>query len=248
MPPLVAGDAEGSPADRVIGDISTHGMRLEDRDPRTLTPNPLNHRRHPNAQRNALHSSIDDIGWVLPVVFNERTGLLIDERNLDTVPTLVLDLDPADEQLALAVLDRMVGMASIDRSLEEVLMSQLADRDSELAQLIANIGDEHYAPRERRAESSYQTQDIGVGLVPGEAFNYVTLLFKSETDWGAAIAHFGLHPVMDPFMDTKRGINRVVDGGDYLKRAIQHRGDDVLMPEPPPLLELGLEPPVMPSA
>lgn len=38
-------------------------LRLEWIDPKTLTPNPQNWRRHPKAQKDALEAVIGEVGW-----------------------------------------------------------------------------------------------------------------------------------------------------------------------------------------
>ena len=75
-------------------------MRLEYLNPSTLQPNPLNARLHPAKQRRALADIFDGIGMIQPVIFNERTGKLIDghmrveeyiERNQEEMPVIVVD-------------------------------------------------------------------------------------------------------------------------------------------------------------
>jgi hypothetical protein len=41
-----------------------------------LTANPANWRRHPETQTEALIGAIEEIGFVVPVIFNTRTGRL----------------------------------------------------------------------------------------------------------------------------------------------------------------------------
>ncbi|MFN3691225.1 MAG: ParB N-terminal domain-containing protein, partial [Fimbriimonadales bacterium] len=43
-----------------------------------LTANPRNPRRHPSRQLEALRASLRSLGFVAPVIVNERTGYLID--------------------------------------------------------------------------------------------------------------------------------------------------------------------------
>ena len=46
--------------------------------PDQLLAHPLNARRHPNAQRDALDASLDTLGWIQRIVVNQRTGHVID--------------------------------------------------------------------------------------------------------------------------------------------------------------------------
>ena len=53
-------------------------IRLEWLDPKELTPNIKNWRRHPENQRAALEGVIEEVGWAGAALYNERTGRLID--------------------------------------------------------------------------------------------------------------------------------------------------------------------------
>ena len=88
--------------------------------PESLTSNPMNWRQHPQAQRDALESVLDGIGWVQDVIVNKRTGLVVDgharidlaiERGEATVPCVYVDLSPDEERLVLATLDPIGAMA-----------------------------------------------------------------------------------------------------------------------------------------
>ena len=64
--------------------------------------NPQNFRKHPQAQRNAVRESLNELGWIDAVLENIQTGNLIDghERvwqalqNNEDVPYLKVDLTP----------------------------------------------------------------------------------------------------------------------------------------------------------
>jgi hypothetical protein len=58
----------------------SHPLRLEWIEAGSLAENPLNWRRHPDAQVKALKDVIGDpsIGWAGACLYNERTGRLID--------------------------------------------------------------------------------------------------------------------------------------------------------------------------
>lgn len=207
---------------------SKNDMRLEWRDPRTLDPNPLNYRTHPARQRDAFSLALEDLGWIAPLVMNERTGHLLDghlrreeaiEANIERVPVVVLDLDERQEKEALLVLDQIGNMAGTNAHLD-ALTSALEERNRRLASLL--FGDEDPGENDdpvdpaRPADGAHQPP---VGLNPGEKFNYVMLLFRTDLDWAAAQAHFGISREADIFHDKGVGVTRVVDGGRYLARA-----------------------------
>ena len=76
-------------------------------------------------------------------------------------------------------------------------------------------------------DTSYRSDDpMRVQLVPGEKFDYVMLLFRTELDWLRAQEHFGLERREDPFIRSKEvGQVRVVEGADYLAR-MDERSDN----------------------
>jgi hypothetical protein len=93
--------------------------------------NPLNYRRHGDAQRDALRTMLGDVGWVQGVIENKRTGNLIDghariEEALrddpkQSVPYLIVDLSPAEEKAVLATLDPIGAMAEVDQATLDLL-------------------------------------------------------------------------------------------------------------------------------
>jgi ParB-like chromosome segregation protein Spo0J len=99
--------------------------------PDQLLANPLNFRRHPPEQLEALRGSIGTLGWVKPVLVNRVTGHVLDgharveealRQEIPSIPVLYVDLTPDEEKLALAVLDPITGMAyQDDRLLTELL-------------------------------------------------------------------------------------------------------------------------------
>jgi Domain of unknown function (DUF4417) len=101
--------------------------RLEFLDPSQLDDHPENWKFHPPEQLESLKELIDELGWLKPLIFNERTGRLIDghgRKRLTNgpVPVYVVDLDPALESKALATLDP-IGWAGVsDKSKYDKLL------------------------------------------------------------------------------------------------------------------------------
>lgn len=91
-------------------------------DPTDLLAHPLNARRHPGSQRDALRESLGRVGWVDIVKVNRRTGHVVDghariEEAITAarpVPVLYLDMDEEDERYVLATLDPIGALASYD--------------------------------------------------------------------------------------------------------------------------------------
>lgn len=195
-------------------------------DPRSLAPHPLNARRHGSVQRAAYAELLDEVGWLDALKYNRRTGRLLDghmrredaiERNLEAVPVLVFDLPAEQEPTVLYFLDRIGALADQDAAKEAELRALIETEQETLATLLAGVTPELDESEAGTPEADDRQQ---IGLAPGEAFNYVVLLFRSELDWQVAQTHFGLERVQDPFRTEKAavGIGRVLDGGAYLER------------------------------
>ena len=203
-------------------------MRLEYLDPRSLTPNPKNHRKHGGRQRQVFSDVLDEVGMVDAVVWNERTGRLLDghmrveefiERNEKEMPVLVVDLPEDKEHLALFFKDRIAAMANVDNAAEKHL-AEIVDTEKELLDALAREvqGLANDLEELDPEKSAGKDDKRGIGLNPGEGFNYVVLLFRTNIDWYAAQEHFGVVQVHDPLNTNRISAGRIVDGGDYLKR------------------------------
>ena len=112
--------------------------------------NPRNPRKHPQKQRDAVHGSLNTLGWIAPVVVNVRTGYVIDghERiwqalandNAD-VPLVEVDLSEDEEALALATFDFITYMAEYDRDNLDALLREVNTDDAALQATIAELGE-----------------------------------------------------------------------------------------------------------
>jgi len=119
-------------------------------DPRALTDNPLNWRRHPELQGQALEEALERLGWIQRVVVNRRTGRLIDghlrvelarRRGEERVPVLYVDLDEAEERLALATLDPLSALAETDTDQLMELLADVDDVPPALGEMLADLAD-----------------------------------------------------------------------------------------------------------
>ena len=107
--------------------------KIKDQDPRTLTPNPKNAKRHDPDQIAKLKASILRYGFTAPVLIDSagmilaghgRTRAAI-EAGLQTIPTIQLDLS-ADDARAYAIADNKLAELGGGWDLE-ILRGELAD-------------------------------------------------------------------------------------------------------------------------
>jgi DNA modification methylase len=128
---------------RIVG----HG----DEPPDQLLANPLNFRRHPGRQMDALRGSMRELGWVKSVLVNKRTGYVLDgharveeslRQKLKTIPVTYVDLSPEEERIALAVLDPITEFAIRDQDALAALLSEVTTQDKDLQAFLATLGQE----------------------------------------------------------------------------------------------------------
>lgn len=101
--------------------------------PEQTLANENNWRTHPREQQAALADILDDVGWVQDVIVNVRSDESWNgDRNVETlldghariilamrhgnteIPAKFVDLNPDEENLVLATLDELAGMATTD--------------------------------------------------------------------------------------------------------------------------------------
>lgn len=127
-------------ANRIIGE--------EQVAPDQLLANPLNFRRHPKAQVQALEGALDGIGWIQRVIVNQRTGHLIDgharvelamQRGEPTVPVVYVDLSEDEERTALATFDPLGAMATHDQDILKELLPQVTTDNEALRAMLDGL-------------------------------------------------------------------------------------------------------------
>lgn len=188
-------------------------------DPRKLVANPKNWRKHPPSQEAVLGDVLDEVGWVQSVIVNKTSGRLVDghlrvklaaKRGDKTIPVSYVELTEEEEDLVLATLDPLAGMARADKK----ALSQLVEGiDTERAALRALIDSEKVG----RGRVDAPTHRISAELL--EAHNYVVLYFDSQLDWQVAMDVLGIEPVeaLDSREGYRRaGIGRVMPGAEVV--------------------------------
>lgn len=112
---------------------------------------PLNARKHPEAQRKAVKASLTELGWVAPVIENVRTSCVVDgheriwqalQADDSEVPFIQVDLAPEEEHLALAILDRITGMAEVDPAMLNALLEDVNTGEAALQELLDEMAKE----------------------------------------------------------------------------------------------------------
>jgi DNA modification methylase len=115
--------------------------------PDQLLAHPGNWRRHPGRQREALRGSLEQLGWVAPVLVSRNSGHLIDGHarveealtNGCQVPIAYVDLTEDEEALALLSLDPIAAMAEADKQALDALLQEAATSDPGLQRMLDDL-------------------------------------------------------------------------------------------------------------
>ena len=180
-------------------------------EPTSLDENPLNWRKHPERQTDAIGASIKANGWADTLLFNENTQRLIDgharrqvaiEEGIDSVPVLIGWWTEEQEKHLLATLDPLGAMAETDATAltgltemlqqEEDSLQELAEADQEILKSITSdlstyafnvsVGDaQETFLPEQVTEEEEAFEEYG-GAVKLTIDEEV--LFPSSNDWG----------------------------------------------------------------
>lgn len=134
--------------------IISYGTKAADQ----FTANPANPRLHPQYQRDVMKAVLDKLGWIAPVIENQRTGYLVDghERVMqalarnEAVPYVVVDLTPEEEATALATFDPITALATYDRAALDNLLREVATDSVAVDKMLAELAE---------ANGLYQEQD-----------------------------------------------------------------------------------------
>jgi len=110
-----------------------------------LIENPKNWRKHTSKQEQALFGVLTEVGVVQNVIFNQRTGRLVDghlrvslatKNGESTLPTTIVDLSDEEEDLILATLDPLSALAGTDAEKHALLLDHIETRNVEVQALI----------------------------------------------------------------------------------------------------------------
>lgn len=116
--------------------------------PDQLLANPLNWRRHPKWQQDALEGLLREVGWVQRVIVNRTTSHIVDghlrvelamRRGEPTVPVLYVDLSEDEERKVLAAIDPIGGLAQTDQTMLDELLNSVTAEDAALAEFLDSL-------------------------------------------------------------------------------------------------------------
>lgn len=139
-----------------------------DVNPEELLAHPMNFRRHPKNQLDALRGSIKELGWIKTVIVSKRTDTVLDGHarieecirlGISTIPVTYVDLSPQEEQMALAILDPISELAYRDDEALNLLLHDIRAEDKDLATFLASLEKEDPKPKEEAPIPTLTVQD-----------------------------------------------------------------------------------------
>lgn len=154
----------------------TPNIRLEVRDAASLAPNPDNWKHHPAEQVASIDGLLGAVGWAGALLFNERTGKLLDghaRRDLaasrgESVPVLVGDWTEDQEKLILAYLDPTGWTSVADRSkLNQLLEGKFPEiRNEEMTRLMDAVkaSSKLLEPRDQAEQREDEALEVSIPL------------------------------------------------------------------------------------
>lgn len=119
--------------------------------PGKLTPSPLNWRKHPKNQADALDGVLREVGVVQNIIVNRTTGRMIDGHlrvelalrdKQPTVPVTWVELTEAEEATILATLDPLAAMAQADATALDALLASVNSGDVAVQAMLAELAED----------------------------------------------------------------------------------------------------------
>jgi hypothetical protein len=175
-------------------------VRSGEEEPEQLLANPLNYRRHPGKQQEAMTAVLETVGWVQDVIVNETSGMLIDghmrvelamRNGISPIPVKYVRLTPEEERQVLATFDPISAMATLDTSALAFILGEVDRDDDRITGLFEEldkrtVGSGHLTFLDDLADQP--KQEVSSGAAPERPNDgYVSLAFTLTEDGRAKI-------------------------------------------------------------
>lgn len=202
--------------------LSYKMMKTED-----LVPYAQNSRTHNAQQVNKIAASIQEFGFLNPVIIDGDKGIIAGhgrvmaakQLELKDVPTIEAShLNPEQKKAYIIADNRLALDAGWD---EKALMKELLELSSDDFNLSLTGFEQDEIDKILGNQEKDTEGQIVFSEEVGEAHNYVVLYFDNDIDWLSAQTHFELQSVHSKRQNGKawsKGIGRVINGAEYLKR------------------------------
>lgn len=189
-----------------------------------------NPRKITDAELKKLERSIEEFGYIEPIIFNERTGRIVGghqrhkalkELGFSEIDVVKIDIDEQKEKALNIALNKIGG--SFDQALLKDILLDLDDGkfDVELTGFdydeIEKLMNKFGVEEETKPELEFSPELL-------EEHNYIVLYFDNELDWQVAKERFGIKTMAARWKDDskenkekRKGVGRVLKGANVLE-------------------------------
>lgn len=173
-----------------------------------LLANPANFRVHPAAQQAALAGSVDEIGFIDPVIVNKNTGHVVDghlrvvlamRSGEEALPVVIVDLSEEEEKKALLMLDPIAAMAATDKEQLQATLQAVSSDDERIQQMLSDLAEKEglYKPEKPEGKPNPRILPLDVIYTLQGADVTCCLAVLAGLKYGIQSATFRLCPYTD---------------------------------------------------
>ena len=192
-------------------------IKLKDMKPAKY--NPRKNLKPEDVEYQQIKNSIDEFGFIQPIVWNERTGNIISghqrvnilkAEGYEEIDAVVVDFDEEKEKLANISMNKITGQWSTVK-----LRDVLEDLDKKFS--LEKFGFHEEIKKKQDAQNSKGLEEMEIKAF--EHWDYVVFVFDNSIDFLNIINEFDIKRVNAGY-DGKRkiGIGRVIKGEELVKR------------------------------
>lgn len=207
---------------------------------RELMAHPQNFRRHPATQRREVQRSMQEFGWLQNVIWNRRTGYILDghlrveeaAKKGEQVPVRVVNVSPKVEKRIILAIGKTAEGREIDEVALAALLEEVVREDEnlppgwsqdEVADLLeATAADTEVEPEEEGSEGEEIPAMDRMPDVPLAAIRMVQLFLTQETidRWNERVTALSL------YFETETTTDTVLAAVEYAHQELCQNSDD----------------------
>ena len=192
-------------------------IKLKDMKPAKY--NPRKNLKPEDVEYQQIKNSIDEFGFIQPIIWNERTGNIISghqrvnilkAEGYEEIDAVVVDFDEEKEKLANISMNKITGQWSVVK-----LRDVLEDLDKKFS--LEKFGFHEEIKKKQDAQNSKGLEEMEIKAF--EHWDYVVFVFDNSIDFLNIINEFDIKRVNAGYDGTRKiGIGRVIKGEELVKR------------------------------
>lgn len=157
----------------------------------TIIPYPGNWREHPLKQKRILLASLEENGWVTPIIVNKRTMHVMDGHlrleqakmeNMEKIPTCFINVPESEEKKVILYLDSVTREAKTDDEKWRAIAENCELQSAEMLEMLKKM-------QKQAALEKGQFEDDIPKIQ--KRYKYILLVYKDEINYINHIERFG---------------------------------------------------------